>query len=67
VILAAFFMVRRYGGVPTAGAIVGGEYAGFGALVWCHARTIAIHLPNHWPWRQHSRQRLFANVHAPPQ
>ena len=30
-----------------------------------HARTILIHLPEHWPW-QHEWRRLFAAVHAPP-
>jgi hypothetical protein len=30
-----------------------------------HARTILIHLPEHWPW-QHAWRRLFAAVHAPP-
>jgi hypothetical protein len=30
-----------------------------------HARGIAIHLPEHWPW-QHAWLHLFQAVHAPP-
>jgi hypothetical protein len=30
------------------------------------ARRVIVHLPTHWPWRQHW-QTLFDRVHAPPQ
>jgi hypothetical protein len=30
-----------------------------------HARTIHLHLPEHWPWQQ-AWNNLFATVHAPP-
>jgi hypothetical protein len=30
-----------------------------------HARSLIIHLPQHWPW-QHEWLRLFATVHPPP-
>jgi len=29
------------------------------------ARTITLHLPTHWPWRQ-AWQRMFDRTHAPP-
>jgi len=30
-----------------------------------HARTLTLHLPEHWPW-QHPWQRLWTTVHSPP-
>ena len=30
-----------------------------------HARSVTIHLPEHWPW-QHPWLRLFTAAHAPP-
>ncbi|HEX6658335.1 MAG TPA: IS1380 family transposase [Ilumatobacter sp.] len=30
-----------------------------------HARSLTIHLPEHWPW-QHSWRRLFDAAHGPP-
>jgi hypothetical protein len=30
-----------------------------------HARTLTLHLPQHWPW-QHAHQQLLARLNAPP-
>jgi hypothetical protein len=41
------------------------EIINVAARVAHRARSIILHLPEHWPW-QHAWTRLFATAHAPP-